>query len=62
MRAKMLYKGFEEALDDIKRKPTTFYGRYATLLFNEEDLECILEVMKAGLEAMEVKDAEYAEL
>ena len=60
MRAKQLYQGFEEALDDIKRKPTTFYGRHANLLFNEEDLECILEVMKAGLEAMkEVKDAEY---
>lgn len=64
MRAKQLYQGFEEALDDIKRKPTTFYGRYANLLFNEEDLECILKVMRAGIEAMnkEVKDADYTEL
>ncbi len=62
MRAKQLYQGFEQALDDLKRKDTKFYSPHATLMFTQEDLECILEVMKAGLEAMEVKDAEYTEL
>lgn len=64
MRAKEIYKGFERYLDDIKRYPATFYDRHVNILFSKEDLECILEVMKAGLEAMdkEVKDAEYTKL
>ncbi len=33
MREKELYKGFEQALDILKRKDTKFYSPHATLMF-----------------------------